>query len=132
MGRWITLAVLVAVFAALLMVSVVRAQEDSATIQYAENGTDPVATMTATDPEMDAIMWSIGGNDRLVFDISNDGVLTFGIGSENSPPDFEAPADTDMDNTYVVMVTATETANANNTDVFTVTVQVTNVNEPGR
>ena len=31
-GRWITLAVLVAVFAALLMVSVVRAQEDSATI----------------------------------------------------------------------------------------------------
>ena len=51
-GKWITLAVLVAVLAALFTASVVRAQEDSTTIEYAENGTDPVATLTATDPEM--------------------------------------------------------------------------------
>ena len=51
-GKWIIFAVVVAAFAALLTASVVRAQEDSATIEYAENGTDPVATFTATDPEM--------------------------------------------------------------------------------
>ena len=50
-GKWIILAVVVAVFAALLTASVVRAQEDSTAIEYAENGTDPVATFTATDPE---------------------------------------------------------------------------------
>ena len=41
MGKWITLAVMVAVFAALLTAGVVRAQEDSTTINYAENRTDP-------------------------------------------------------------------------------------------
>ena len=53
MGKWITFAVVVAIFAALLTAGVVRAQEDSTTIKYAENGTDPVVTLTATDPEMD-------------------------------------------------------------------------------
>ena len=58
-GRWIILAVVVAAFAALLTASVVRAQEDSTTIEYAENGTDAVTTLTATDPEGDMVIWSL-------------------------------------------------------------------------
>ena len=134
MGKWITLAVLVAVFAALLTAGVVRAQEDSATIQYAEGGTDPVVTLTATDPEMDEITWSrTAGADMSLFTIgADDGVLTF-----NNPPDYEASTDgdgggdDDNDNTYVVVVTATNTDEPANTDRFTVNVEVTDVEEDG-
>ena len=106
---------------------------DSITVEYAENGTGPVATLTATDPEMDMVTWSLsGGADRASFGIdANDGVLTF-----NSPPDYEGGTtgggDSDNDNTYVVEVTATDTAATPNTDTFTVNVKVTNVNEPGK
>ena len=35
------------------------------TIMYAENGTGPVATYTAVDPEMtDIVSWSLGGHRR--------------------------------------------------------------------
>ena len=50
-----------------------------ATAEYAENGTDPVATYTAVDPEMTAVKWSLSGDDRDDvgdFDIDG-GVLTF-------------------------------------------------------
>ena len=50
-GRWILLAALVAVFAALLTAGVVRSDGHSTTIEYAENGEDPVATLSAVDPE---------------------------------------------------------------------------------
>ena len=60
-GRWIILAVVVAAFAALLTASVVRAQDDGTPIEYAENGKDPVATFTATDPEgATSINWFLG------------------------------------------------------------------------
>ena len=45
---------------------------------YAENGTGPVATFTATDPEMAAIEWSISGLDHAAFTIDKaTGVLSF-------------------------------------------------------
>ena len=56
-------------------------------IPYAENGTGPVATYKANDPENDEITWSLGGDDRADFSISTGGELTF-----ITPPDFEAPA----------------------------------------
>ena len=130
MSRWITLAVLFAVMAVLLTASVVRAQDDRTTIEYPENSTDPVATLTATDPEGDTVAWSLasGVRDNDDFAIgANDGILRF-----NSPPDFESAADSDTDNTYVVVVTATDTATTPNTEMFTVTIQVTNVDEPGK
>ena len=135
MGKWITLAVVVAVLVALLTAGVVRAQQaDSITIEYAENGTDPVATLTATDPEMDEVTWSLqSGTDDGHFDISEDGVLTFAVGTDDTPPDFENPqGGTGNTNTYEVVVVAMDTATPTpNIDMFTVTVEVTNVDEDG-
>ena len=148
-GRWITLAVLVAVMAALLMVSVVRAQEDSTTIEYAENGEGTVATFTATDPEgATSIAWFLGtasidgveaadvvDNDHFTID-DEDGMLKF-----SSPPDFENPASTNATaNTYKVVVAACDVAldnndacpDAGNAGYHKVTVMVTDVNEAGK
>ena len=44
--------------------------QDDGTIEYAENGTGPVATYTAVDPEMTEIVsWTLAGTDAGVFDI---------------------------------------------------------------
>ena len=52
-GKWITLAAVVAILVALLAVGMVRAQDAAMMSErdYAENGTDPVVTLTAADPE---------------------------------------------------------------------------------
>ena len=93
--------------------------EGDATIDYAENGTDDVATYTAMDPEGAMITWSLAGTDAGVFDISNGGVLTF-----KSSPDYEMPAN--ADNTYMVTVKASAGADMDSLDV---TVTVTDVDE---
>ena len=99
------------------------AQEDG-TIEYAENGTGPVATFTATDPDAgDSVTWSVTGTDAGDFSIDN-GVLTF-----SPPPDFEVPADDGPDNVYEIMVVATDSATL--TDMVSVTVMVTDVDEAG-
>ena len=84
---------------------------------YAENGTDDVATFTAMDPEGTTISWTLEGTDADVFDISNGGVLTF-----KSSPDYEMPADADNNNTYMVTVEASAGADM---DTLEVTVTVT-------
>ena len=105
-----------------------------AAIEYAENGTGPVATYTAADPEMTEIVsWSLGGTDAGAFDISN-GVLTF-----KKSPDYEMPADvastTDDstaavdDNMYEVTVQATDSTMK--TGMKTVMVEVADVDEMG-
>ena len=38
-------------------------------VDYAENGEDPVATFSATDQDGDAIVWSLGGDDKGDFTI---------------------------------------------------------------
>ena len=123
------LAVLAALALGLLFLlpgGLIQAQaQDSATIEYAEGGMDPVVTLTATDPEMDTITWSVtGGTDQTLFAIDeDDGVLTF-----NTPPDYEGDG---TDNDHEVVVTATDTADPANTDTFTVNVEVTDVEEDG-
>ena len=124
MGKWITLAVLVAVFAALLTAGVVRAQQGDDAIMYAEKGTEPVATFTATDPEGDSITWfvldvlpspspEVDGavlvqadiEDAVHFTVEN-GVLTF-----KESPNFEAPSGEDAtSNTYKVVLVASDMA----------------------
>ena len=147
-GKWLILVALVAAFAALLTASVVRAQEESTTIEYAENGTDPVATFTATDPEgATTITWSIptegsdpdGDGDLTTadtadagdFEIDEDGMLKF-----SSPPDYEAETsgggDADNDNTYHVVVSAADAATGGEAGYHKVTVKVTNVAEKGK
>ena len=151
-GKWITLAVLVAVLAALLTAGVIRSDGHSTEIDYAEEGEGAVLTFTATDPE-DAtpIAWHIatatqvGAEDDLVdadntdaadFMIDKDGMLKF-----SSPPDFENPADADTDNTYKVVVVACDVAlvseacpdsPAGQAGYHKVTVKVTKVDEAGK
>ena len=95
------------------------------TVRYAENGADPVDTYTATDPEDRTITWDISGTDVDDFRISkvnNEGVLEF-----RTPPNFEAPADADRNNVYLVTV---EVSDGTNTDDLDVAITVFNVNEP--
>ena len=99
--------------------------EGESSAEYAENGTGPVLTFTAKDPERKDIDWGLTGSDAGVFSIDG-GVLKF-----LSPPDFEG---TRGNNTYTVTVEASagvsETANIK-TVTREVTVTVTNVEEPG-
>ena len=90
-------------------------------IKYAENGIGTVATYTATDPEGTAIAWSLSGVDSGPFSISSAGGLTF-----NTPPDYEDPADADMDNVYLVTV---EASDGTVTGALEVTVTVTDESE---
>ena len=125
--KWITLALLLAAFAALLTTSFALAQSDSKTIMYAENGTGPVANLAAMDPEGDDFTWELsGGYDMDSFKIDEDtGVLTFEM-----PPDYEDPQDNGGNNSYVVEVMAEDTKEEKSKK-FTVTVQVTEVAEMG-
>ena len=93
------------------------------TADYRENGTSPVATYTAVDPEGAEIVWELDGGDAGAFDIEG-GVLTF-----KSAPDFEAETDTDDNNVYNVTVQAGDGGTNPATKIVTVTV--TNVEEPG-
>ena len=90
----------------------------SQSLTYSENGTHSVATYRATDPELDAITWLVGGADSDDFEISNAGVLTFA-----NVPDFEMPADANQDNEYLVQVQASDGGLVGALDV---TVRVTN------
>ena len=143
------LAVLAAGLLFLLPGGLLQAQDDGM-IEYAENGTDAVATYTADDPEDRMVYWSLleaAGNievdgtslidadvaDFGDFSISADGVLTFNI-----PPDHESPDDVGTDNEYNIVVVASDDApGAGTTDdpiemgYKKVVVTVTDVDEPG-
>ena len=123
-------------------------QAQSNTIEYSENGKDPVATFTADDPEgSTSITWAVApasttppsgfvaGDfaDADYFEINKDGELTFAIGTDDDPPDFEAPRGTGPvsstnTNTYKVVVTASD---GTQIGYHKVTVKVTDVDEPG-
>jgi hypothetical protein len=69
-------------------------------------GTTPVLTVTAADADRppQTVTYSIaGGADQAKFNITPFGALSF-----NSPPDFEAPADSNGDNIYIVIVQASD------------------------
>jgi hypothetical protein len=91
-------------------------------VTQAENLTS-VLTYTATDVDAgSSLSFSISGTDAADFAInSSSGVLTFA-----SSPDFEAPADSDTNNTYVVLITVSDGALS---DTQTLTVTITNANE---
>jgi hypothetical protein len=93
------------------------------TITQAENIAS-VLTYTANDVDAgSSLSFSISGTDAADFAInSSSGVLTFAAN-----PDFEAPTDSDTNNTYVVVITVTDGAAL--TDTQTLTVTITNANE---
>ena len=95
------------------------------TIEYPENRASSVETYRASDPERaGTITWSLSGDDADLFDISTNGALTF-----KKSPDYEMKADDDTDSMYEVTVQATDADR--NTGTKPVTVEVTNVDEPG-
>ena len=85
--------------------------------------TREVEDYDATDPESDAVTWSlkeVDDYDDLSIDPST-GVLTF-----DSPPDYEDPQNTD--NQYLVTVVATDAED--NSSELDVTINITPVNDP--
>ena len=105
--------------------------QDGGTIMYMypENGTEPVATFTAVDPEGADVVWTLGGPDASDFKIEG-GVLTFA-----KSPDFEAATGGGeaMSNTYEAIVQASDgRASDANRSTQEVMVMVTNVDEPGK
>jgi len=96
---------------------------DTAAVSVAEN-TTAVTTVIAADPDSSSLTYSIiGGSDAGKFQINaSSGALSF-----IAAPDFEIPGDSDHNNTYVVQVQASD---GSLTDTQTITVGVTNVNDP--
>ena len=96
---------------------------DSAIVSVTED-TTVVTTVTATDPDAGTTLtYSIsGGADAAQFAINaSSGALTFIVA-----PDYEAPADSDSDNTYEVVVA---TSDGSLIDSQSLTVTVSNANE---
>ena len=89
-------------------------------MNYAENGTQEVAQFDATNPGGGTLEWSLKGDDAGDFTIAG-GTLRFG-----TTPNYEAPADDDTDNEYLVTVVASDGSQRGG---LAVTVDVTNVNE---
>ena len=93
-------------------------------VDYAENGTDPVARYTIEETDVDEVIWSVYG-ERRPFTISADGVLSF-----KTPPDFENLSTLEGD-TYWVQIHAEAPGSGKKDDVLNVYVTVTQVNEIG-
>jgi VCBS repeat-containing protein len=93
---------------------------DPTTTKTINENTTAVATLSANEP----VTWSlIGGADQAKFVIdASSGALSF-----IAAPNYELPADTDGNNTYVVQVRAVD--GSGNASTQTVTVTIADVNE---
>ena len=141
--KWIVIAALVAVLVALLPGGLLQAQGGT-TIEYIENGTAPVLTLSASDPETgNTVVWSLPtaapdmlpegflGDDFTNSDaddltISDSGVLSFDM-----PPNYEARrggGPNGNTNTYKVVVQASD---GSVPGYFGVTVNVLDLEEEG-
>ena len=110
---------------AILMLAAPFVFAETKTFTYAEDRTDEVATFSASDQDGNAIEWGKKGDDEgdFVVTASEDGLsatLTF-----KDQPNFEKPADANVDNVYKVTVTASG-------GEIEVEVTVTDVDEPGK
>jgi VCBS repeat-containing protein len=85
-------------------------------VNYAENGTGAVATVTAGDVDGDTVTFSLTGADKDLFTITN-GVLAF-----KASPDFETPKDVGADNTYNVNVVASDGHGGTDSQAYTINV----------
>ncbi|NGZ05936.1 MAG: hypothetical protein G8237_06220 [Magnetococcales bacterium] len=95
-------------------------------ISVAENTTGTIYTATATDPENDAITWSLAGADAGLFAIdANTGAVSFLLA-----PDYEQPADSGGDNVYDLTLVATDNGTPVGSGQQAITVIVTNANDP--
>ena len=88
----------------------------------AENATGTVYQATGTDPEGNALSYTLGGTDAARFDISSTGAVSFKVS-----PNFEAPADADGNNVYDITVIASD--GTQTSAARAVAITVTNANE---
>lgn len=96
----------------------------AATVNAAENGTGTIYQATATDPDGNALTFSLaGGADQGRFAITAGGALSF-----TAPPDFEAPTDADTNNVYQVTLQVSDGATST---TLNLAVTVTNVGPDG-
>ena len=101
--------------------------EATGSIEIDENSdtTEGVFDAAATDPESDAVSYSLSGDDADAFTIGDDGKITFKVS-----PDYEAPTDNGGDNTYNIIVTATGGTGENAPSVSQdLTIQVNDVDD---
>jgi glucose/arabinose dehydrogenase len=90
-----------------------------AATNVAENSNGTVYHATASDPDGNALTFSLaGGADQARFQISAAGALSF-----VAPPDFESPADADANNVYLVRIAVSDGATSTTLDL---SVTVTN------
>lgn len=94
----------------------------STSVSVVENTTGTLATFQASDPDRDTVTLSLSGEDASFFSLSSGGALTFA-----GPPNFDAFADANADNDYVVAVQASD--GRGGTASRTITVRVTNDRE---
>ena len=100
--------------------------DNSVTLSVNENTTSgTVGRVTATDPDGDAITYSVGGTDQSAF--KEDFSLDSSNGEITVKPD--ATIDHETKPSYSVTITATDPYEG--TDEIDVTITVTNVDEPG-
>ena len=120
------------------------------TVTFAENYGGSVTTLSARDPEgvMPPMVWSVApagatfpegsgvvegdALDAAAFDISDSGVLTFAIGDDKEPPNFEFADDIGTNNEYRVVVQASDGGKTQELSYFKVIVRVTDVEEAGK
>ena len=103
--------------------SITNSSSNSSAAQSQAENITSVATYAATDPDAAAVLrFTISGTDAADFTIDSvTGVIAFALN-----PDFEAPLDSDINNSYVVIITVSDGAL---TDTQTLTVSITNANE---
>ncbi|MGQ0661467.1 PQQ-dependent sugar dehydrogenase [Sphingosinicella sp.] len=96
----------------------------AATANVAENSTGTIYQATATDPDGNPLTFGIsGGADGLRFTITTAGALAFA-----TPPDFEAPADADSNNVYLVTLSVSD---GTTSTTLNLAVTVTNAGPDG-
>ena len=96
---------------------------------YVENGTDAVATYTASDAEEDAIVLSLAGADSALFRLEADSAGSGTVYFHHFIPNYEAPADSDRDNNYEFTVIATDARTARS--ALSATIEIINADEAG-
>ena len=96
----------------------------AATVNAAENGAGTIYQATATDPDGNALTFSLaGGADAARFAITAAGALSF-----TTPPDFEAPTDADTNNVYLVTL---QVSDGTTSMTLNLSVTVTNAGPDG-
>ena len=97
---------------------------------YRENGTSPVYTFRASDPQRDPISWSMDGTDAGDFSITADSSGRGALAFLSIRRTLKTPSTADRDNTYELAVVATD--GGGNADRVDFTITVTDVNEGPR